>query len=676
MVSQHNPSVPDGKADLGRRAVLQLTAAVIAAALVDPRRAQAVLPQDATTVAPDKRFPHFLSTPVSYFDVLLEDGFWAPRQKAVHAVSVPWATRHFDAAGGIDAFKAHPDGYVAQVEKGDLEAIKFIESMAAVIGVQRDPTIEQLAKAWGREMIAAQEPGGYWPFGWPLAADHGNRWRAVWWSHEDYALGHYLESGIAFKESTGDPAIYDSAVRAVDNMAATFLGSHRAYAPGHEEIEQALMRLYSVTGNTKYLALSGWLIGQRGNHEGRRSYGTYSQDHLPIEQQRTIEGHAVRATFLYNGVTEYVGATGHPGYREAVLAVWDDLVNHKMYLHGAGGTVSTDNEGYSSKPDFIPPADCYGESCSVFGNFQWAHNLFRLTGDAAYLDVAERMLCNAFYASLSLAGDRYFYENAAQQDKPTARFAWHPVPCCPPNIVKLFSKVGGFFYSTDNRGIFVKNYGASTAKIPYSRGVTIVQRSNFPWGGSVALEIQSQEPTAFALRLRVPAWAKSHTVSVNGARFTGDVERGWVTIQRAWRSGDTVELQLAMDIERVTMPARFKEYKDLAALQRGPIVYCLEEQDMPGEMRSSFEAYLPENFQFTAEHRPELLGGVTVLRGDLILSSWTGEADRPVRVTFIPYGVWDNRSPGAMRIWLPAKKPSIQDLVPNDPPGTQPESTT
>jgi len=261
-------------------------------------------------------------------------------------------------------------------------------------------------------------------------------------------------------------------------------------------------------------------------------------------------------------VTEYVGATGHPGCREAVLAVWDDLVNHKMYLHGATGTVSTGNEGYSSKPDSIPPADCYGESCSVFGNFQWAHNLFRLTGDAAYIDVAERMLYNAFYASLALS---------------------------------------------DSRGVFVKHYRASAAEIPFARGVKITQRGNFPWDGEITLEVEPTDPTKIALRLRVPAWAKAYMVSVNGRPEYGLLGRGWLTIQRTWRSGDRVELELAMQIERVTMPARFTEYKDLAALQRGPIVYCLKEQDMPSEMRNSFGAYLPADFKFTAEHRPELL---------------------------------------------------------------------
>lgn len=662
-----------------RREFLSNTAVAIGGALLAP---SSVLSRDSTShdssetlkaehtaAEAGKRFPHFQSVPVSYFRVTLQDGFWAPRQQVVHDVTVAWATRHYDDAGGVDGYRSHPDEYVAKIEKGDLEAIKFVEAMSAVVGLRRDPMIETVARAWGQEMIVCQEADGYWSFGWPLAADKANRWRAVWWSHEDYALGHYLESAIGFKESVGDGAMYESAVRAVDNMASTFLGCNRAYAPGHEEIEQALMRLYGITGSQKYLALCGWLIGQRGHHEGRRGYGKYSQDHLPIEQQRTIEGHAVRAAFLFNGVTEYVGATGHAGYREAVLAVWNDLVNHKMYLHGGSGTRTADNEGYSAKSDRIPPGDCYGESCSVFGNFQWAHNLFRLTGDASYIDVAERMLYNAFYASLSLAGNRFFYENVAQQDSPTARYAWHPVPCCPPNIVKLFAKVGGFFYSTDARGIFVKHYGQSEARIQFASGVTLTQQTAFPWDGRIVLRVNPREPANFSLRLRIPAWAKGHTASVNGKPESGSVDQGWLTIHRKWSSGDTVELNLPMRIERITMPARFEEYKDLAALQRGPIVYCVEEQDMEPMMRNSFTAYLPEHFDFAAEYRPSLLGGVTVLTGNLTLPSYTDDTEKSVPTTFIPYGAWNNRTPGAMRIWLPSRKLSLDNVLPADPPG-------
>jgi uncharacterized protein len=448
-------------------------------------------------------------------------------------------------------------------------------------------------------------------------------------------------------------------------MAATFLGSKRAYAPGHEEIEQALMRLYALTGKTKYLQLGGWLIGQRGHHEFRGSYGKYSQDHMPVKNQRTIEGHAVRAAFLFNGVTEYVAATGDSEHREAVLAVWDDLLNHKMYLHGAGGIMSAKNEGYTSQPDVIPPVDAYGESCSVFGNFQWAHNLSRLTGNASYLDVAERMLYNAFYASLSLNGDRFFHHNVAQKDEPVERFEWHALPCCPPNIVKLFAKVGGFFYSPDYEGIFVNHYGSSEADIPFGNGIKLVQVSNYPWDAAIGIQVYPSNSTEFTLRLRIPTWARSHTVSVNGFEINSEARQGWVSIQRRWDKGDKIELNIPMAIERVTMPPRFADYLNLVALQRGLIVYCVEQQDAPV---SPAYLCLSENSHLEAEHRPDLLGGVTVIRASLLRLGSLSQLDSDpgttkAAVTFIPYGVWNNRGADTMRIWFQAKKLTADELL-------------
>jgi uncharacterized protein len=634
-----------------RRQFLQ-SAATAVALLSAPPTLFAALTENSAPIEVAKRFPYFTSTPVPYFNITMRDTFWAPRQRALSRASVPWATRHFDESGGLDAFRSHPNDYTAKVRVGDIEAVKFVEAMAAVIGLQRDPSIEGLIDAWGREMIAAQSSDGYWPFGWPLATDPAKRWRAVWWSHEDYSLGHYLESSIELRESTGSAAMYDSALRAVDNMAATFLGSQRAYAPGHEEIEHALMRLYGLTGNVNYLQLCGWLIAQRGHHKHRPSFGKYSQDHIPVKDQRTIEGHAVRAAFLYNGVTEYVGATGDTAYREAVLAIWDDLVNHKMYLHGAGGVMSAKNEGYISDPDVIPPNDAYGESCSVFGNFQWAHSLFRLTGDASHIDVAERMLYNAFYASLSLSGDRFFYHNVAQKDEPIERFEWHPVPCCPPNIVKLFAKIGGFFYSIDNEGVFVKLYGSSEANIPLGEGVVIEQKTDYPWDGKIRIQVTPKKPIEFSLRLRVPTWAKSHAVSVNGIVLNDEPARGWVTIRRRWDERDVIELDFPMPIERVTMPPRFNDYQNLAALQRGPLVYCIEQQDASVPLDW---LYLPPQLDLKAERRADLLGGITVLTGTLP-QTLSDNGPKAIPVMFIPYGVWNNRGPDTMLMWMQGRK--------------------
>jgi len=666
-------------ASISRRTVLHAAAIGIAASSTPGKLLAAVSEPDATVEAAE-RFPFFQSTPVSYRKVQMQDTFWAPRQKIVREVTVPWATRFYDAAGGLDEYKKAPASYHAKPQVDDLVTIAFTEAMASVVGLHRDPAIESLIDAWAKVLIKGQGSDGYLQTGFPQGgADHPEkRWEPQWYSHECWTVGKYIESAIAYHEATGNAALYESAVRAADNMAAAFLGTDRAYAPGHAEIEQALTRLYGLTGNKKYLQLCGWLIAQRGHHERRPNFTQYSQDHTPLENQRTIEGHAVRAAFFFNGATEYVAATGNMAYREALLAVWDDFEKRKMYLHGAGANASTKNEGYSTKPYFIPPSDTYGESCSVVANFQWAHNLFRLTGEARYLDTAERMLYNAFYASLSLQGDSYFYCNYAEVGEATRR--WTDTPyCCPPNIVKLFSKVGGFFYSTDRAGIWVKHYGASEADIPFGVGVKLIQRTDYPWSGDITLRVEPKKPTTFDLRLRLPAWATSHSLSVNGRTVRSEVEKGWLTVRGHWKAGDEVKLSLPMNIVRVTMPPQFKEYRNLAALERGPIVYCLEQQDIEDE-NASFMApdrfyirldpfYIPEGASFSAEHRGDFLGGVTVLVGHVQKIN-TSTRDSPVRVMFVPYGVWNNRQPGAMRIWLGARKvPLIETMFPLGPPG-------
>ena len=618
-----------------------------------------------------ERFPYFRSTPVSYLRVTLQDGFWAPRQRRLSTVSIPWATRHLDRSGGVDAFRAAPATYAADLTPHPLEAIKFVEAMASVVGLERDESIEGLIDAWGKVLIGGQARDGYFEAGWPAGADPAERWQPSWSSHEDYALGHYLEASIAYLESTGKRALFDSAVRAAGNMATALVGSDRAYASGHPEIEQALTRLFGVTGERPWLELCGWLIEQRGHHEGRSSYGMHCQDHLPVREQRTIEGHAVTAGYLYNGVSQYVGATDDLGLREAMHAVWEDLVTHKMFVHGGGGNLSSGHEGYLPRPDFIPPNDAYCESCSVVANFRWAHSLFHLTGESSYLDVADRMLYNALYASLSLHGDRFFYRNVIQAgtatDAPITRMKWHWCPCCPPNIIKLLATVGGAFYATFRDGIFVKQYGSSEARIPFRDGVKLTQRTRYPWDGDVRIDVGPTTPGEFTLLLRVPSWAASHVLSVNGETREAGVQDGWIAVHRRWCLGDSIEVKMPMSPRRITMPPRFKEYKDLAALERGPLVYCLEQSDVDRPVRL---LYLPDGTEIRAEYRDELLGGITVLRAELpqsrdILLGTAADApllDR-VHARFIPYGVWNNREPDVMSVWLRSKEPSLMDVM-------------
>jgi DUF1680 family protein len=570
----------------------------------------------------------------------------------------------------LDAYRANPETYRSKTRVGDLEALRSLETMATMLGLKRDEAIEGLLGLWRRSYADGQAADGYLQDRIGLTIAHPpTRWQSFPLSHETLYVGRYIEAAVSLKEATGDTVFLGSAIRAADNMASALLDSDRPYSIGHAEIEQALMRLYAVTGDVKYLRLCEWLLLQYGKTQGRPFGGKKHQDHLPLKEQRTIEGHAVSAAFLFNGVTQYVGATGDPDYREAVLAVWDDLVERKMYLQGVSGQTSSGFEGYKTEPYSIDPDDTYGESCGSFGNFQWAHSLFSLTGEARFIDVAERILYNALYASLSLAGDSYFYQNFSAAGfsrhddgawAAVARYSWHPVPCCPPNIMNLFSKIGGYFYSIDSNGIYVKHYGASEAHIPYGNGVSLRQQGDYPWSGNIHFEVEPKQPTDFTLHLRVPEWARSFRVRINAETLAPPVREGWACIRRLWKAGDRVELELPMPPERVTMPPQFQAFKGLAALRRGPMIYCLEQQDVPVSL---VELALPANVELKEEFRADLLGGVVVIKATLPYTSLFSSDTPPVEAMFVPYGLWNNRSPGFMSIWLDAKPFSMKEWL-------------
>lgn len=611
------------------------------------------------TVQEPTLFPNFQNTPVHYTRVRLRDAFWAPRQETVHRVSVPWAIEHLDLPPDASVDEPLPPSEGRHVRVGDYEAIKFIETLAAVSRLTDDSSLADTALAWSERFTADQEPNGYLPNLYPAGQRYG-RWHSDWWSHEAYALGHFLDAAMELADASGRNEPLTAARAAIENMAVDLMDADLPYGVGCAGIEPALMSLYGRTGEPRLLNLCRWLVEQRGRHEGRVSFGAYAQDHVPVREQRTIEGHAVRAAYLYAGVAALVGATGDEDYLATLEAVWADMMHHKTYRHGAVGSRVANNEGYLREPNVLPLDDCYGESCSVYGNFQWSHDMFRLTGDAAYLDGADRMLYNAFAASLQLSGDAYFYENPAEQDESTVRPDWHPVPCCPPNILKLIAKVGGFFYATDREGVFVKHYGASEADVPIAGGTRFVQTGGYPWNGDISIELFPAEPEVFTVWARIPSWASAFRASVNGVAVDGRVDKGWLAIRRLWARGDRIDLDLPMDAVRTRVPEEFSGYEGLVAIERGPIVYCLEDQDLryPLEL-----AILPDDSELVPEFRPDFLGGVTVLhttlrrrdglmyRRDPLGAS--GEHSRGGRAILVPYAVWANRRPGAMRTWIP-----------------------
>lgn len=621
------------------------------------------------------RFPHFRSNPIPYTNVRMLDGFWAPRQRTVQSVSIPWAQSRLDADPTAEAGNAVASIDGRNVRVGDLEAIKFIETMAAVARLTHDDALAATAGAWSDRFTDGQESDGYLPHLYPAGLQYG-RWHVDWYSHELYALGHFLDASLELAAATGDDRYLEPVVAAVENATAALMDEGRPYGIGCAGLEPALIRLYDRTGDPRHLAFCQWLVEQRGRHEGRQSFGPYAQDHLPVEDQRTIEGHAVRAAFLYAGVAGLVGASGDERYLESLRAVWANMVEHKMYKHGASGSVSAGNEGYLTDPDVLPLDDCYGESCSVYGNIQWGHDMFRLTGEASYLDDMEWMLYNAFPASLSLAGDTYTYENPAEQIAAAVRPDWHPVPCCPPNILKLITKVGGLMYSIDDEGVFVNLYGSSEVDLPIAGSTLLRQSSNFPWDGAIRIEVDPSEATTFAVRLRIPRWARTHTVAVNGEPADAPVVDGWATIERTWQKGDTIDLDLPMEVVRTRFPESFAGYEDRVAIERGPILFCLEQQDVHGSLELTM---LTDDADLTPEYRPDLLGGTTVISTTLTRKDGLMYRRNPLHVgqnsspgapaILVPYALWANRRPGGMRTWHPTKEKKLDYAVAAPEPG-------
>ena len=594
----------------------------------------------------------------------MRDAFWAPRQRTVKSVSLPWAQSRFDADPTAEAGAAvtSPDG--RHVGHGYLDGMKFIETMAAIARLWKDPELATTAAAWSDRFTADQEPNGYLPYLYPAERQYG-RWHVDWYSHELYALGHFLDASMELADATGDERYLEPVLAAVENATAELMDLNRPYGIGCAGLEPALIRLYERTGNPRHVEFCRWLVECRGRHEGRTSFGPYAQDHLPVEDQRTIEGHAVRAAYLYAGVAGLVGATGDERYLETLRAVWLNMTEHKMYRHSASGSVGAGNEGYLTEPDLLPLDDCYGESCSVYGNIQWGHDMFRLTGDASYLDDIERMLYNAFAGSLSFVGDSYNYENPAEQIVAAVRPDWHPVPCCPPNILKLITKVGGLIYSVDDDGVFVNMYAASETDLPIAGSTRIAQTGNYPWHGAIAIIVDPATPTSFIVRLRIPAWALTHSIAVNGMPIQVPVVNGWAAIERTWEKGDTIDLDLPMEVVRTRMPERFVGYDGLVAIERGPILFCLEQQDVHGSLELTM---LTDDAELVPEHRPELLGGITVIKTTLTRKDGLMYRRDPLNVgnnsspgapaILIPYALWANRRPGGMRTWHPtAEKP-------------------
>lgn len=597
-------------------------------------------------------------SPVPATDVRLTDGFWAPRLEVLRDVTIAHEIRMCEETGRIHNFRAaagaEPGGFEGTFFN-DSDVYKLIEGASYLYAIERDPArrariaeqIDPLIDA----IAGAQQPDGY-IYTFYTLTDPVLRWSDLPTMHELYCMGHLIEAGVAHFQATGSRKLLDVATRAADCIDSVFGPGKNPGVCGHEEIELALVKLADATGDAKYLRLAEHFIDARGY-----AHTEYDQNHMPVRDQRSVVGHAVRAMYLFCAAADVAARTGDSRLLEATRAIWDDLTLAKMYVTGGIGP-SGSNEGFTTAYD-LPNDTAYAETCAAIGLVLLGQRMALVDGHARYVDEAERALMNGALSGISLTGDRFFYVNPLGSRNGHERVPWFGCACCPPNILRIIPQVPGMLYAMGDRAIYVNLYAQSEARAKVAgQAVVLAQETRYPWDGRVRLTVKPDTPTEFAVCLRKPAWCRSWTVRVDGgerpARVSGD---GYIHLRERW-SGQTITLDLDMPVERVEANPMVQADIGRVALRRGPLVYCLEGVDNGRHVR---DLYLPRDTPLDSEFDARLLGGVVKVTGTArrAAGEWDQRLYRPAELsgdvpfTAVPYYAWANREPGEMVLWLP-----------------------
>lgn len=590
-------------------------------------------------------------TPVKFSDVKINDGFWTPRLKSHKDVTMGVCIDQIEnQTGRIRNFEnaALKQGEHSGIFFDDSDVYKALEGMAYSLQNIPDPVLEAKCDEWIDKFAAAQEEDGYINTFYTLTG-LDKRWDNMD-KHEMYCAGHMIEAGVAYYNVTGKRKLLDVCIRMADHMMTIFGPGKRNWVPGHEEIELALVKLYQVTGEKKYLDFSEWLLEQRGHGygsysvhvdpEGARKWNPiYYQDDAPVRDMCEIAGHAVRAMYLYCGMADVAAYTGDQGYIDALNRLWDDVVVRNMYITGGIGQ-SAHNEGFTTDYS-LPNLTAYCETCASVGMVLWNWRMNQFTGDSKYADVMERSMYNGALAGISLEGDLFFYVNPLESVGKHHRKPWYGCACCPSQICRFLPSIGNYIYGLSQDAVWVNLYMGNTAEVKVNgKNVTLTQETNYPWEGAVALTVGTKSPVKTQMRMRIPEWCRSYTLAVNGTAVNAPVEKGYAVIERKWKDGDKIELVLDMPVEVVAADPRVKENEGRRALQRGPLVYCLEEADNKVDYD---QLRISEDASFSTEFKPDFLRGVVTI------TAQTGSQT----LNYIPYYSWDNREPGRMQVWVP-----------------------
>ncbi len=612
---------------------------------------------------------------VPFDSIAVTDCFWQARLETNRTVTVPHNLDKCEEVGIVENFRRAAkvsDGDYLGLPNWDEFLYKAIEAASYTLMSTFDAELDWRLDGLIAIIAAAQEPDGYLRTFYQLT--NTPHWTNLQGGLEFYCAGHLYEAAVAHYVATGKRTLLDVALKNVALVLTTFGPGKNIGVPGHEEIELALVRLYEVTGDKRYVELAKFFIDQRGNKE-RSLYGAFFQDHLPFLQQSVAVGQAPRATYLYSGAADVSYHLNTTEYWPTLARLWSDVVGTKMYITGGIGARNA-SEDFGEAYE-LPNITACTEVCAAISFSMWNSRMFKLTGDAHYFDVLERTLYNNFLAGVSLSGDRYFYAcppasdgvftfnigwNPAEFDAPyhdasATRKEWFPCACCPPNLARYMATIPGLMYAVDDRTIFINLFIGSTTTIPLrDNNVSIIQKTDYPWSGQISLEIDPQTADRFAVFIRIPGWARNEAVpgdlyvfqenyselpcvTVNSKTLPLVVENGFIKIEKFWQRGDVIHMDLPMPIRKIECSPRVPENQNKIAVQRGPIVYCAEGFDNDGRV---LQEYLPPNAIFSSEFVPDFLGGVQMLNTTSQKKAWR----------LIPYYAWSNRGVGEMSVLL------------------------
>ncbi len=627
--------------------------------------------------------------PVDIRNVVIQDEFWSPKLKIWRHVTVHDNFDKFEKSGAFDNFD-HARDHLMNKHTGvpfhDGLVYEMIRGAADYLIAEPDSRLVSRIDSYIERIAAAQQPDGYLnTYTFLLEPDH--RWGLNggndYYKHDTYNAGCLIDAGIHYYKATGKIRLLAVAVKQA-NLMADLMGPppKKNILTGHSLGEEALVRLYELfqeqpdLGNIigvpcdphAWLKLAEFWIETRGHYDGRENLGSVCQDHEPVFQQQTLEGHAVRATLMGAGIAALAKINGRPEYVESAMLLWENLVQRRMQITGGVGSYPILER---IAPDYVLPNNAYLETCAAIGACFFHHNMNCLLADAGYANELERALYNGVICGTSLGGTSYLYTNPLEAGILRQRWPWHDCPCCPPMFAKMMGALPGYIYATDQDGLYVNLFvGSKAHAVVNGNQWCIEQKTAYPWAGKIQLTLTSDRPAQFTLRMRIPEWCQkgpahdelyasvgrpaSHafTLSVNGQHIASDVQRGYVSLTRTWRSGDRVELNLQLEPRLIQSHPNVLNNTGKHALSYGPLIYCLESTDNNGGV---FCIELPVNASLQAIYKPDMLGGVTILEADGTRIDADTGLRHSARIRAIPYYANANRGPVEMLVWVPEK---------------------